>query len=102
MAQLPIPSFINKYFWDVDVAKVNIQTNKKYIVERLLEYGNENALQWVDSTYAADDIKKIIRTSRSLSRKSGFFYSLYYHINPIDILCLHEDFRHKHRKIWRH
>lgn len=96
-----IPPDIAKYFWDTDPAQVSIQDNKKYIIERLLEYGNEDSLHWVESTYSIQNVKEIIQASRFLSRKSAIFYSLYYQINPEDILCLQKDFLNKHRQIWQ-
>ncbi|OGK13516.1 hypothetical protein A3A93_00315 [Candidatus Roizmanbacteria bacterium RIFCSPLOWO2_01_FULL_38_12] len=102
MIEQTLPSYITKYFWDVQPEKINIQTNKKYIIERLLEYGNEEALRWINSIYTPQDINKVIRTSKLLSRKSGVFYSLYFDINPQDILCLQKDFQNKHRQIWNY
>lgn len=101
MAQ-QIPAFIIKYFWDTAPQLLRLKEKKTYIIERLLEYGNKEVLNWLENTYSQDDIISVIRRSKILSRKSAIFYALYYDFNPNTILCLQKDFLNKHRLIWNY
>ncbi|WP_428849310.1 DUF6922 domain-containing protein [Thermanaeromonas sp.] len=42
-----------------------------FILERLLEYGDTRAVQWVLSQYGDEEIKRVIKTSPRLSPKAG-------------------------------
>jgi hypothetical protein len=63
-------------FWDTDIARLNLQENKQYIIERALELGDEKAVRWLFSIYGRSDIKKALQKSRNLSRKSSNYWNL--------------------------
>jgi hypothetical protein len=63
-------------FWDTDIARLNLQENKQYIIERALELGDEKAVRWLFSIYARSDIKKALQKSRNISRKSSQYWTL--------------------------
>jgi hypothetical protein len=63
-------------FWDTDIARLNLQENKQYIIERALELGDEKAVRWLFSIYARSDIKKALQKSRNISRKSSNYWNL--------------------------
>ncbi|MBI2611574.1 hypothetical protein HYW54_02390 [Candidatus Gottesmanbacteria bacterium] len=102
MIKHPLPKNLYKYFWDTDQNQLDIIKRQDYIIERLLEYGDLDALFWAKKTYRASVIEDIVKKGKSLSKKSARFYGLLYSINPKDIICLQEDFRQKHRAIWTH
>jgi len=98
----PLPSFLNKYFWDVKPENIDPQKNASYVAERLLELGDFKEINWLLKTYGGEFLKQIVGKSRNLSLKSVNFYSLYFGINPKDIICLQKDYRKQHKTIWRH
>jgi len=97
-----LPSSFNKYFWDVRPENIDLKKNSSYIAERLLEFGDFREISWLLKTYGQEFLKQVVGKSRSLSLKSGNFYSLYFGINPKDIICLQKDYRQQHKTIWRH
>lgn len=97
-----LPDNLKKYFWDTNPEKIDLQKNSFYIAERLLELGDFEGVSWLLQTYGKDFLKQVVEKSRNLTLKSINFYSLYFKINPKDILCLQEDYRNKHRRIWKH
>lgn len=95
-----IPSSFSKYFWDVKPEDINLKKNSSYIAERILELGDFKELSWLLNVYGREFLRQVVKQSRNLSLKSANFYSLYFGINPKDILCLQEGYRNRHRKIW--
>jgi hypothetical protein len=65
-----------RFFWDVDPASLDIRRHKTFIIERLLEFGDERSVRWLFSTYSKDEILLVLRASRSLSAKSRYFWRL--------------------------
>jgi hypothetical protein len=63
-------------FWDTDSSRLDLQQNKEYIIERVLELGDENAVSWLVSCYRRSEIKKVLAASRRISRKSANYWSL--------------------------
>ena len=67
---------LHKYFWDVSPAKLDPQAHKKYIIERILDMGDDPAVSWLRRTYSKADILQVIEKSRRLSAKSKNFWKL--------------------------
>ena len=42
-----LPPVFKKYFWDVEFEKINPEKRKVYILQRILEYGDEDAVAWM-------------------------------------------------------
>ena len=71
-----IPAELGRFFWDVDPAGLDPFRHKSYIIERILEFGDEKATRWLLDTFSRDDIAAILESSRSLSIKSRDFWRL--------------------------
>lgn len=71
-----IPSELGRFFWDVDPASLNPKRHNAYIIERLLEFGNEKAARWLFEEYTRDEVAAVIESSRSLSYKSMNYWRL--------------------------
>jgi hypothetical protein len=63
-------------FWDADVTGLDLQQNKEYIIERVLELGDEKAVRWLFSNYLRSEIRQVLTGSRRISRKSSNYWSL--------------------------
>ena len=82
------PEFLKKYFWDIDFDKINLETRKTYVLKRLLEYGDENAVDWMWKNFKKRDIKDALSNFRGYSQKSANFWALILDIPRKDVLCL--------------
>jgi len=71
-----IAEHLRPFFWEIDLSKINIEENKQYIIQRILELGDKDAVQWLFSNFPLDDIKKTLKESRSISKKSLNFWSI--------------------------
>jgi hypothetical protein len=47
MKRNALPKALHRYFWDVDAKRLNIRKYRQFIIERILEFGDEKAIRWV-------------------------------------------------------
>lgn len=93
-----IPKFITKYLWDVKIDSLSLDTHSGFIIERVLEYGDEDALLWLNTTFGKDRIAEVLKTSKKISSKTGNFYALYYNIPKEELLCIRKPFTQKQNR----
>jgi hypothetical protein len=72
-----IPQQLYPLFWDAAPGKINLRTNARYIVERVLEMGNLEAFQWIQKLYPTRLIMETCGTSRKISEKSKTFWKIW-------------------------
>lgn len=70
MKQIKLPKFLYRYFWESDVEALKSDENEKYIIERLLDRGNEKAISWLLKQYDKKTISEVVKHNRELSKKS--------------------------------
>ncbi|MDP4011613.1 MAG: hypothetical protein Q8P72_05315 [Candidatus Roizmanbacteria bacterium] len=58
--------FRQSLFWDTDPKHIDIQKNASYIIERMLNFGDEKDIAWMWKTYDKNSIKRVFNQSRSL------------------------------------
>jgi hypothetical protein len=78
---LSIPSFLKPFFWDTDVSKLDLQKHKKYIIERILEYGDIKEVRWLFSNFEKEDIVEVLKKSRRISVKTGNYFYIILKLN---------------------
>jgi hypothetical protein len=66
-------------FWDV--AHVDPKSNQKFIIERILDLGDEKDFKWALDYYGRDKIVENLVKSKRLSQKSLLFWCRYFKIN---------------------
>ncbi|MBU0569595.1 hypothetical protein KKB40_02330 [Patescibacteria group bacterium] len=93
-----IPKYITKYLWDVEIEKLDLQNHSVFIIERVLEYGDLEALWWINKSYKKDIITSTLKKSKKISSKSGNFYALFYNIPREKLLCIRKPFTQKQNR----
>lgn len=69
--------FRQSLFWDVDPKTIDPQKHARYIIERVLEFGNDEEVRWLARYYSPEKIKDTIRRSRGvLHEKTKALWSL--------------------------
>jgi len=58
---------------ETDFSKLDLKKHQDYIIERLLEYGNEKAYKWVLNNFSFRKILGVINKSRKVSDKTKNF-----------------------------
>lgn len=83
-------------FWDTDFESLDYKKHKKYIIERILEFGDEKAYKWMFKTYKDEEIIDVVKKSKNISRKTAVMMSNFYNIPKEEITCLKEPFLIRH------
>jgi len=65
-----------KYFWDVDFKKLDFKKSSSFVIERILEYGDKEAISWLLHHYNKKDVVNILNSSRRISNWSRSYWSL--------------------------
>lgn len=86
-------------FWDVSIAEIDIEKHSKFIIERTLEHGNSKAVNDLFDIYSNNWIIEAVKTSRSISSKTGYFWKHRLNINE-PIKCLQMQSQNQLSKRW--
>lgn len=89
-----------RLFWDVDPLSLNLQQHRVFIIERILEEGDETAVNWLKRTYPLETIQDVLRTSRRLSPKTANFFATELSVSMKEIRCLQPSYRRAHVLRW--
>ncbi len=84
-------------FWDVDVSSLDQIRDRQFIIERVLEYGDEKIARWLLKSFPRASIVSVVKNSRRLTPKSrnlwGIKLGLWQHL-PQSI--------REQKKIWQY
>lgn len=97
-----LPQFLYTHFWEANPEKIDIRTQAYYIIERILEYGDTEAVQWMLKAYQKNIIIDVLKTSRALSLKSANYWAIIFNTPKSQILCFSKQFRKTSRAIWNY
>jgi len=82
-----VPGWLEPYFWDVNIQDLDLKNNRIFIIERLLNDGNQAAVQWLFRTYSDREIKEAVLKSRGLSLKTARCWQNYYSLEEEEMHC---------------
>jgi hypothetical protein len=71
-----IPETLRKYFWDVAYEDLSLEKYPKFIAERILNFGDLDAVKWLQSVLDKDFIRSVIINSRNLNPKTKNYWKL--------------------------
>ena len=58
--------FRQALFWDTNPKNIDTEKNAQYIIERILDFGNDREVKWLYNFYDKSLLKKVVAKSRSL------------------------------------
>lgn len=82
-----ISSFSKNLFWDVDLDSINMESNSRYVIKRVLEYGRYNDWKLILSYYGLGVISDTAVALRSLDPKAVSFISAITNIPKEQFRC---------------
>jgi len=81
------PTFSQNLFWDVDISTLDIDKHSKFILERVLQYGDLDDWRKIKNYYPYDYIKTLALDIRSLDTKTLSFIAAYLNTPIIEFRC---------------
>lgn len=88
MAGKPLPDFLAPYFWEIDFQQLRLSGREYYVIERVLEYGDDEAIHWLKATFPIETIADVVRRSRRISRNTATLWALVLGLPTEQIRCL--------------
>lgn len=73
---MPTIQFRQSLFWDTDPKKLDINKNAKYIIERIMDFGNDEEVHWMRKQYPKSLLAQVARTSKVLQKNSKTLWTL--------------------------
>lgn len=71
-----IPKFLKPYFWETDLSRINRRRHEFYLIERVIEYGDDRAIRWLRHNYRPAQIARVVRSSRAISPNTANLWAL--------------------------
>ena len=69
--------FRESLFWDTNPDWIDIKKNARYIIERVLDFGELEEVRWLFKTYSKEEIKRVMDLPRSqVTTKSKTLWNL--------------------------
>ncbi|MCX6810084.1 MAG: hypothetical protein NTZ65_05090 [Candidatus Berkelbacteria bacterium] len=65
-------------FWDTKPENIDKEKNKRYIIERVLEFGRDEEVRMIFQEYKKEDISIVVNNSRSLSPMARNFWTVFF------------------------
>lgn len=59
MAKKSVPKKLQGILWSVDVADLDLEENKSYIINQVLSLGTLEELSWLFKTYSLEAVEKV-------------------------------------------
>ena len=69
-------TFRQSLFWDVDPKTIDIEKNARDIIERILDFGDDNEVRWMWNRYNHALIRDVVDRSRGLFPATRSFWNL--------------------------
>ena len=91
-------SFSKNLFWDADPSELSMEVSARYIIQRVLEYGQMNDWQLINRYYGLDRIVEECKQMRTLDPVCLSFICTISHTNQEDYRCYH--FRQSFPTLW--
>lgn len=63
-------------FWDTNPDKIDTEKNAQYVIERVLDFGNDGEVKWLYHFYDTSLIKDVVTKSRSLMPETKNLWTL--------------------------
>ncbi|TSC83697.1 MAG: hypothetical protein G01um101417_431 [Parcubacteria group bacterium Gr01-1014_17] len=68
--------FRQSLFWDVDPKTIDPEKHSRYIIERILDFGDDNEVRWMWNHYDHATIRDVLERSRVLFPATRSFWGL--------------------------
>ncbi len=63
-------------FWDMDPDQLDIKQHAHFIIERIMNFGEDSEVRWMWKTYPKDLLAHVAKTSRDLRPETCSLWTL--------------------------
>lgn len=63
-------------FWDVDPKTIDTKKHARYVIERILDFGNDREVRWMWKFYSRKLIADVVKKSRVLHKQTRSLWQL--------------------------
>lgn len=68
--------FRQTLFWDTDPKKLDTKKHAKYIIERIMDFGDEKEARWMRRYYPKSLLAEVVRKSKVLGPSSKTLWTI--------------------------
>ncbi|MBI4050410.1 MAG: hypothetical protein HY396_00320 [Candidatus Doudnabacteria bacterium] len=68
--------FRRSLFWDVDPKTIDPKKHARYVIERILDFGNDSDVKWMWGYYPVSLIRDVVLNSRGLNKQTRALWTL--------------------------
>ena len=97
-----LPDSARRYFWEVKFDEIDPSKNARYVIERLLEYGDFPELRWMFKNFEQGKIIEILKVTGKLSRRRASAWANYFDVSRSEIQCLKKPSQKQHVTTWNY
>lgn len=83
-----VPQDLRLLFWDTNLDTFDPTAYPVYAISRVLEYGDEDAVAWMRSTFTDEQILDVLRTDCNLTALSANFWAVLFNVPAREIAAL--------------
>ena len=87
-----------EYFWDVNIEKLDVDSARRLIIERVFSLGSIEEMMLVIDYYGEDEVKKVLTGLNYMDRKTLNFVSKVFNIPLNSFKCYSR--MQSHPKSW--
>ena len=88
-----LPKSLWKYFWEVKPEEVDVEERPDYVIHRIMDYGDTEAVRWMKMTYGQVQMQEVLRSRRGISRPSAYYWATILGLNTEEVKCLQTPYR---------
>jgi hypothetical protein len=92
-----LPPYVSYLFQEIDEKNVDIRKNRGYVIERVLENGDDRSVIWCIKTFDKDTISEVIEKSSIITPPTASLWALMLDIGEEKIECLQNRSKQKAR-----
>jgi hypothetical protein len=72
--QTVIPEHVLKLFWDTDKSGIDIDKHARYVICRVLDFGDTPEVRWLLDTYGEDAVQRVVASNPPLHPKTANYW----------------------------
>ena len=84
-------------FWDCDPTSIDLRAHRRFITERVMEYGDDEAVTWLLRTYSREELSDVVCKTRALTAKTITCWANYLGLNEEGGACISRSCRPEDR-----